>query len=282
MDAGTYPIARSGIELAAGRGIPTRTFGHHDPGDLSRQLARDPRDLRPLIVADSFCVGCGRFAPIRHYLAQAQELGGTLVLDDTQALGVFGHSPSEAMPYGSGGGGCLQFKDISCDSIILVNSLAKGFGVPMAVIAGSRNNVTRFETMSVAMVHSSPPSFADLRATENALQLNHASGDALRSRMGMLIRRFQRGLRAVGIHTRNSLFPVQSLALDETQARTLHKSLERMRIRAVLHRPVCQRNATISFIITANHTLMAIDEAVAATAYALRHIRISSGKDTRL
>jgi 8-amino-7-oxononanoate synthase len=270
MDASTYLIARWGIERAACRGVSVRTFRHHHPGDLSRQLAQDARGrLRPLVVADGFCTGCGRFAPIRHYLAQAREFGGTVVLDDTQALGVFGRSSTAAMPYGAGGGGSLRANGLSGASVVLVSSLAKGFGVPMAMIAGSANHVTRFETVSMTMVHSSPPSFADLHAAEQALQLNRRSGEALRSRLVMLIRRFRGGLRAAGIRLGSSLFPLQSLLLDDGAARTLHRSLARAGIGAVLHRPACRRGATVSFIITASHTSTAIDRAVAATAYAI-------------
>jgi len=270
MDAGTYPILRWGIERAACRGVPVRTFRHHHPGDLLRQLVHDARRrLRPLVVADGFCTGCGRLAPIRHYLAQAREFWGTVVLDDTQALGVLGHSPTAATPYGSGGGGSLRANGLSCSSIVLVNSLAKGFGVPMAMVAGSAEHVRRFESVSMTMVHSSPPSFADLHAAEQALHENRFSGDALRSRLVMLIRRFRRGLREAGIRLGNSLFPLQSLMLDEGCARILHRSLESMGIRAVLHRPVCRNGTTVSFIITASHTPTEIDRAVAATAYAI-------------
>ena len=225
--------------------------------------------LKPLVVADGFCTGCGRIAPIRHYLAQARKFGGTVVLDDTQALGVFGRSPAADMPFGSGGGGSLRAHGLSSASIVLVSSLAKGFGVPMAMVAGSERHVTRFEAASMTMVHSSPPSFADLHAAERALQLNHGSGDALRSRLLMLIRRFRAGLRAAGIRLGQSLFPVQSLFVDEASAPSLHRSLARMGIRAVLHRPACRRGAAVSFIITASHTRTAIDRAAAATAHAI-------------
>jgi 8-amino-7-oxononanoate synthase len=269
-DVGTYPIPRWGIERAACRGVPVRTFRHHCPDDLSRQLAQDAgRRLRPLVVADGFCTGCGRFAPIRRYLAQARQFGGTLVLDDTQAMGVFGRSSTAARPYGLGGGGSLRANDLSCAPIVLVSSLAKGFGVPMAMIAGSANHIARFEMKSMTMVYSSPPSFADLHAAEQAIQLNFRSGDALRSRLEKLVRRFRGGLRAAGIRTGNSLFPVQSLVLNEISARALHQSLARAGIQAVLHRPACKPRTTVSFIITATHNSTAIDLAVAATKYTI-------------
>src|SRR5574341_1890957 len=38
MDAGIYPIARWGVERAAARGVPVRSFPHHNAEALRRQL----------------------------------------------------------------------------------------------------------------------------------------------------------------------------------------------------------------------------------------------------
>jgi 8-amino-7-oxononanoate synthase len=173
------------------------------------------------------------------------------------------------MPYGSGGGGSLRANDLSCVSIVVVSSLAKGFGVPMAMIAGSAGHIARFETGSMTMINSSPPSFADLHAAQHALELNRKCGDALRRRLCALIRRFRRGLLAAGICPGNSLFPVQSLMLNRKEAHSVHQSLARLGIQTVLHRPGCKHEATISFIITARHTSAAIDRTVEAIACAL-------------
>src|SRR5215469_12063247 len=84
---------------------------------------------------------------------------------------------------GLGGGGSLRAKALPCASILLVSSLAKGFGVPMAVIAGQRREISRFEAAGLTMVHASPPSLADPRSAEHALQLNRMIGDKLRLRL---------------------------------------------------------------------------------------------------
>lgn len=271
VDASTYPIARWGIERVACGGTPLRIFRHHDSADLRRQMARDAAaGRRPLVVADGFCTGCGRFAPIRPYLTQARSRGGMLVLDDTQAFGIFGRTPSVDHPYGVGGGGSLQAHSIADPNIIVVNSMAKGFGVPMAMVAGSAARISAFERHSETQVHSSPPSFADLYAAESALMVNRRDGDAIRSRMVMLIRRFRRQLHAIGIPMTHSLFPLQSLHLgDDRRAAELHRRLRRMGIGAVLHRPGCQPGAAVSFIITASQAPADIDRAARAIICAL-------------
>jgi hypothetical protein len=64
-----------------------------------------------------------------------------LVIDDTQALGILGHSPGPHAPYGKGGGGSLQWAGIGGPDVLVVSSLAKGFGAPVAVLAGSEATV---------------------------------------------------------------------------------------------------------------------------------------------
>jgi 8-amino-7-oxononanoate synthase len=274
VDASAYPIARWGAERAASRGVPVRTFAHHDPADLWRRLTREPgARRRPLVVVDGVCPGCGAFAPLREYLERAREFGGSLVVDDTQALGIVGHSPGPRAPYGSGGGGSLRRHGVGPAHVVLVSSLAKGFGVPMAMLGGSAAAVARFEAESATRVHCSPPSFAELHAAERALDVNRASGDALRRRLARLVRRFRAGLRAFDISVGRSLFAVQSLASSPVpDARALHRRLLELGVRTVLQRSACGSGLTVSFLITAGHSPAAIDravEAVAASAGAL-------------
>ena len=138
MDDGVYPIARWGIERAAAQGVRVRSFPHHDGKTLRRLLERDASSrLRPVVVVDGYCPGCARPAPLVAYWKSAQEFGGYLIMDDTQALGVFGHGPGNALPYGSGGGGMLRWHDLKDRHVLVISSLAKGFGVPVAALAGT-------------------------------------------------------------------------------------------------------------------------------------------------
>src|SRR4029450_11486378 len=64
LDAGTYPIARWGVERAAALGPPVLPFPHRDPDALRRLLRRRNRDRLPVVVSDGICPRCGRVAPI--------------------------------------------------------------------------------------------------------------------------------------------------------------------------------------------------------------------------
>src|SRR5262249_19324460 len=143
LDSGTYPIARWGAERAAFRGMPVRCFAHHDPVALRSRLTQVSQ--RPVVVSDGFCPGCGAFAPIVAYLECVRACGGLLVLDDTQALGIFGRAARSSFPYGQGGGGSLPWHDLREPDVIVASSLAKAFGVPVAVLAASQNIIRRFE-----------------------------------------------------------------------------------------------------------------------------------------
>lgn len=262
VDAAAYPIGRWGVERAVARGIPVMTFPHRDSAALGRQLARAPAraGCRPLVLADGFCPGCGSLVPIEEYLESLRPLGGRLVLDDTQALGIFGNSPDAGVPLGRGGGGSLRRAGISDPEVILVGSLAKGFGAPLAMLGGARATVARLETESETRVHCSPPSFPDLHAAERALQLNRAQGDGRRARLVAVVRRFRRGLARMGLSAGRSLFPIQSLdPVPGVPAAVLHEALRRRGIRAVLHRPECRPDPTVSFVFTASHEPGAID-----------------------
>lgn len=263
LDEGTYPIARWGVERAASRGAPVVRFQHHNPGALRAQLGRTRR--RPVVVCDGLCPACGGAAPVREYAAAVKQLEGTLLIDDTQSLGVLGDRRFSNTAYGAGGGGVLRWSGIVDPGILMISSLAKGFGVPVAVLAGSHEAVGRFEQESETRVHCSPPSVATVRAAEHALEVNETEGDELRLRLLGLVRRFRKRLNARGLRTEGGLFPVQSLCSRElTSLEDLHERLLRSGIRGVLHRDRHDNRSRLSFLITAGHTPDEIDAAADA------------------
>jgi 8-amino-7-oxononanoate synthase len=268
MDAEVYPITRWGLERAACRGVPIRVFPHHDALALQRQL-RVPefRSRRPVVVTDGFCPGCGRFLPLPDYLAGVRAHGGLLIIDDTQALGIFGHNPDSDTPYGQGGGGSLRWHQVAGADMLVFSSLAKGFGVPVAVLAGSERLVRRFENHSETRVHCSPPSVASLHAARHALALNQHSGEALRKQIAERVQYFRRRLGEIGVRAQGGLFPVQTLAsIPGVDAATLHGRLERHSVRTVLHRAHRQPGLDLSFLLTARHTFDEIDRATRTLA----------------
>jgi len=271
MDAGVYPITGWGVERAVGREVPVRRFPHHDAETLWWRLRHDaPRRARPLVVTDSFCPRCGKPAPLVAYLEGARTYGGQLILDDTQALGIFGHAPGPQAPYGKGGGGVLCRNNMSGPDILEGSSLAKGFGVPVAVLAGSYVMMHRFTIQTESRIHSSPPSMAVIQAAEYALAVNQECGDTLRLRLAQRVRHFRTRLAETGFSATGGLFPVQTLTpLPELNAGVLHECLLRLGVRTVLRRSHNGNGPRISFLLTVRHRLQDIDRAVAALTYAI-------------
>ena len=264
MDAGVYPIARWGIERAMARGVPLHTFPHDDAAALRSLLRRNRRSrLSPVVVTDGFCPGCGVHAPIAAYLEGVRAYGGQVIVDDTQALGIFGHSAAADAPYGLGGGGSLRRWNVSDEDVIVISSLAKGFGVPMAVLAGSQAMIARFDQRSETRVHCSPPSIATIRAAEHALDVNDVQGAALRLRLAQNVRYFRTRLAELDLAASGGLFPVQTLRLKPGQAAIeVHHRLRDYGIETVLHRDRNGSGPCLSFILTARHRRSEIDRTV--------------------
>ncbi len=273
-DEALYPIVRWGIERASARGTPARRFAHHSPEALWRSLRRSARlGRRPVVVIDGFCPGCGRPAPLREYLEATRAHGGLLVMDDTQALGILG-APAPGAPYGRGGGGSPRWSGVAGDDILCISSLAKGFGVPVAVVAGGAPLLRFFEARSETRVHCSPPAVAVIRAAEHALDVNDRHGEALRRGLARRVEFFRARLRSLGLSPVGGLFPVQQVGpLVGRDPVALEERLGRAGVRAVLLRPRCDagtRGTTLSFLLTVRHGFEALERAARALAGVLR------------
>jgi 8-amino-7-oxononanoate synthase len=271
MDAEAYLISRWGAQCAAHRGALVRTFPHHNAAALERELSAAPRGRVPVIVTDGLCPSCGRVAPLGDYLALARSRRGILVADDTQALGVLGYASDARMPYGQGGGGSLRWSGLQAPEALVFSSLAKGFGVPIAVLAGSRPWIRKYEEKSLTRVYCSPPSVATLRAAEHAIEMNRRWGDRLRQRLALLVRRFREKLRALGISASGGHFPVQTLALPPgVDVRAFHRRLGRCGVRSVLQTGRSDPRPRVVLLLTARHSLGEIDSTAAMIGHTLR------------
>lgn len=262
LDSGTYPIAQWGVERAAMGGAPVYRFPHQDVRSVAQLIREVASAYRPVIVSDGLCSSCGCTAPIRDYLEIVQAHKGLLVLDDTQALGLLGLVPEVMNPYGRLGGGTLPHQAVSGPEVIVVSSLAKSLGVPLAVLCGSREVVQAFRENSQTRIHCSPPSLAVLHAAKRALALNEQQGDKRRYQLAQNVTLFRRLLAQAGVFTTGGLFPIQTLRLSPgTDMARLYKTLYAGGIRCVW-RQGCNGRPALSFAITARHRPDEIKEAV--------------------
>jgi len=273
VDAASYPVARWPLAGRRCAGVPVRTFPHRDLVALGRHLrALSGTGRRPLVVADGYCTGCGRAAPVAGYLEALRPYGGVLVLDDTQALGILGRDPGPGAPYGRGGGGTVRWAGVA-GPVVQVDSLAKGFGAPLAVLAGPAGLVEGIRTRGPTQVHSSAPSTADLRAAERALAVNARSGDRLRARLLWLIRRFRRRLADRGVRLGTGEFPVQRLEpTDRRRASAMHRWLCSSGLRSLVTAPPCMPGAAVTVVLTAALSTAQVDRAADLLAEAAHRV----------
>lgn len=255
LEDGTYPIAQWGVERAGARGVTVCSFPSHNPESLNAMLAKNEYGhRRPVVVVDGISSHEWTQAPLSDYLRSIEPFGGLLVIDDTQAIGLFGHSPSSAVPFGIGGGGSLQWHTLQSPNVLLVSSLAKGFGVPIAVFSGSHQIVDWFRRTSQTLVHCSPPCNPLLHAVENALNLNDSEGDERRKRLTDNIRGFQNMLQAADISDLGPLFPVQYVDVPEGVDPAVFSETLKSRGVRVLVRQDGTTPARIVFGLTAAHS----------------------------
>lgn len=256
IDNRTYPISSWGLETVIAKGATVVSFGYEGSSKL-KELVMDR--LRPgqkaVIVSDGWCTPCGIALPLQAYLSVLKPLGGLLVLDDTQALGVLGKKPTRQMPYGFGGGGVIPWLDIKDSGVLIGSSLAKGFGVPVAVAAGSYFWMKKLIQNSLSQIHCSPPSNAEFRAMQHAFQINTQNGDHLRQLLLNNVLFFKKALLSTGIDTSGGIFPVQMLkGISKEAAHYLLDRLSENGIQAVMVKN--NENASSAcFILRADHTI---------------------------
>jgi 8-amino-7-oxononanoate synthase len=148
-------------------------------------------------------------------------------------------------------------------------SLAKGFGVPVALLAGSAAVLRRFLRDSASREHMSPPSMAAVQATWRALAVNREAGDRLRLRLWRLVRRLRSALPRLRLTPHGNDFPVQTVFPPPgTDVQQLHADLRRRGVLTVLHRG--GGAAGMSFLVRADHDEADIDHAIAQLALSLR------------
>ena len=264
VDSGVYPITRWGIQRAKQLGAVVRYFTHHSVKSLRCALRSAVRFPHPVVVTDGWCPRCGRAAPLSDYLRTTRRYGGVLMVDDTQALGILGcREGTESSPYGLGGGGLTQWFGLSGPDLVVVASLAKAFGAPLASLASNAAFVRRVEQQGETRVHTSPVSTADVRAAEHALSVNALHGETLRRRLARRVCRFRDGLARLGLAATGGWFPVQSLSRSTgIDPYVLFQRVRRCGLNCVLLREDALHALQIAWLLTASHPLECVDAAV--------------------
>lgn len=246
VDSAAYPVARWGANC---RQLPCLQFRHGDAAAAADLAARAAgAGQRPILLADGYTPGDAAAPPLAAYAAIAARHGGWLVLDDTQALGVLGEA-------GSGSGRLPGL----AGKVLIGASLAKGFGAPLAVLAGSSAVLQRFAACSVTRVHCSPPNMAALLAGQRALEVNRLAGAGLRAALRERVLALRQVLAEAGLACQGGMFPVQHVPLaSAAQAVRVAAGLRRRGVRVLV------QGRGVTLLLRADHTAAEVAHAGAA------------------
>jgi 8-amino-7-oxononanoate synthase len=277
LDAGAYAIACWGAQRAASLGAAVMRFPSHDPEALRSVLCRWPAH-RPVVVVDGYSPSRGEPAPLESYVSCVTSRGGLVVVDDTQGLGIFGHSQELLPPFGRGGGGSLRRCGLASDRVVLLASMAKAFGAPLAMVAGGEHLIRRLERESVTRLHCSPPSVAAIEAARRALRMNRWCGETRRARLARRIALFRGRLGRGALLATRDVFPVQILRRAASGAAALHRELLKRGVRTLLLRDPGRSGARVGFIITARHACAEIDHAASSVWDAMGRGRFETSR----
>jgi 8-amino-7-oxononanoate synthase len=255
VDEKIYPVSKYGIERLIVKNLPVYSFKHMDAGDLYRQISKRLQPYTtPIVFTDGLCPQCGKIANILEYRQILTPFNGKIIIDDTQAFGILGKR-KDAFAYGYGGGGILQWLDISDENIVVIASLAKAFGVPISVIAGSMDFISAFENSSSTRESSSPVSIAHLCAATNAIVINKHDGNRRRKLLLDNILLIRKQLLHAGIQLHAGFFPVQHIiSRNETETADLFNKLNERKFKTVMTRSHLKGKPQITFIINYEHS----------------------------
>ncbi|TGE28821.1 PLP-dependent aminotransferase family protein [Hymenobacter metallicola] len=275
IDQAMYPVGQWGAARALLRGLPVVPFSATDLPALARRLHTYRQQGRPAwLLTDGWQLPAEGPAPLARYLELlVPDPQAVLLIDDTQAFGILGRQPTVRAPLGQGGGGCLPFLGLHHPQILTITSLAKGLGVPVAVLGGSRRWLARYEQRSTVRVHTSPVSGWHAWAAGLALQQDARHGAAARQQLTSLLRQFRQEVAAAGLRPRGGWFPVQKLVLPRASASLgLHQLLREQGFQTLLladrARPTVPQ---VAFCLRADHCPADLRRLTDLLAHLARH-----------
>ncbi len=248
-DALNHASLVDGCRLSRAR---VAVYPHADAEALARALAETPA-RRKLVVTDTVFSMDGDLAPLRELLAACREHGAALMVDEAHATGVLG----------ARGAGLCEELGIEAEVDLRVGTLSKALGCLGGYVATSRSVAELLVNRARPFVFSTALPAALCAAAEAAVDM--VEGDvALRERLWRNIRRFAKGLRALGVpaEPRCAIFPV-ILGDPEQAMDAARRCRERgLLVKAIRPPTVPEGTSRLRFCLSAAHTEGHIDLAL--------------------
>jgi len=255
FDEFAYPISTWLINSSLRHRKSVIKMPHHDVTAFTcLAKAMYKKGHIPVLFADGYCPLSGQIFPANEFIPVLERYNGLLILDDTQGIGIFGNqSHAQSSRYGSGGGGILRWQNINSPRVVLISSLAKAFGAPVATLSGSLSIVDAIANASLSAIHCSPASNAHLLAALHALDLNDAMGNQLRRKLASRVTYFRQCLGSIRKFMLETYHPFQTIILpSQSLSYRLISFLKKYGIDCIHHRYMNKYTA-VSMIIQISH-----------------------------
>jgi 8-amino-7-oxononanoate synthase len=272
-DSKVHAVVYEAIRLARDHGATLVRFDHQNLASLE-SLLQIHRSVTPkLIAVDGVYSISTEQAPIRALQALCEKYDAWLYVDDAHGFGVLGR-PHEKSKYGEGGRGIVDHQGGNYDRTFYVSSFGKAFCTHTAFITIPDLYTDPLREQCMQYIYSSPITPYVLGLVNGAMDLNESKGDAQRSNLESLSRKFVEGLKGLNLRIYNEkYFPVifwnvgtQDLVIRYAHELLAHGVLAGLRAFPVVPESECG----FRFGLTALHTPEQIDRTLAAIAKIIR------------
>ncbi len=252
--------------IALARPAQKRIYRHLDFDELERQLTMLSKTCaRAVIVTDGVFSMRGDHAPLDRIMRIAAEFDPLfaeniiVVADDSHGVGGFGVSGRGTEEVAGG-----------AHVDVLIGTLGKAFGVNGGYVVASQAIVGYLRETSPFYIYSNPITPAEAEAARAAVdRVDSEEGRALLAHLRAMTQRFRDGLRQLGLETVEGQHPVVPLLVRDTErtARLVAHLRDSGILATGLAFPVVPKGEEeIRFQISADHSTVDIDEALAALA----------------
>jgi glycine C-acetyltransferase len=253
-DALNHASIIDGLRLAK---AAKATFRHKDTGHLDEVLAGAKTDGLKLVVTDGVFSMAGDIAPLDRIMPVARRHGAVVCVDDAHGSGVLG---------AQGRGTADHFGFEGADDLIQVGTLSKAWGTVGGYAAGpaGMSELLINRARSFIFTTAQPP--AVVGAASAAIELVQREPEII-DRLWENTKYFRREINSLGFNTLGSETPIVPILFGETSAAFAASDmlLERGIFAVGVGMPIVPKGqARIRNIITAEHTIDDLDQALAA------------------
>lgn len=233
-------------------------YKHNDMEDLEKQIKENiGNGKRAIVVTDGIFSMRGDNAPLNKIVAICDrynndfEEGIITVVDDSHGVGAFGKT----------GRGTEEYTGAKVD--VLIGTLGKAFGINGGYVVSDTTIINYLRETAPMYIYSNPITPSEASAALKAIEiLDSPDGQKILSHLKEMTKRFESGLKELGLETIEGEHPVVPLMVRDTKKTSdIVKFLTENGILATgLNYPVVPKgDEEIRFQISADHTQYDID-----------------------